>query len=243
MTIKAITFDFWGTLYFSENQGEDRLREFHQRLQSDGFPDLTWEETRAAAQQMWQHWDAVWRTEQRTIGAREWLTGFSHRLNLALAGTQLQAMVDRMEQMLLAYRPAVVEGVPAMLAHLSRRYALAVISDTGLTPGRVLHQILVEDGLSGYFRHFTFSDEVGRSKPHPSVYLSTLAALEATPAAAVHIGDLPFTDIIGAQRVGMRAIRFKGVKDTDDPQIRADAVIDSYAELAAVLQDWEAGAT
>lgn len=239
MTIKAITFDFWATLYRNWGSGEERLRVLHEFLRTDGHPTLAWEATAAAARETWQRWDHVWRTEQRTIGALEWLQGFSQRLPLDLSDDQLQHLAHRMEEMLLDHRPEPVAEAPAVLADLAQRYALGIISDTGVTPGRTLRKILDQDGLSQYFRHFTFSDELGRSKPHPSAYLTTLAGLQATPTEAVHVGDLPHTDILGAQRVGMRSVRYRGVKDTPHPSIEADAVIDDHGKLPSILKRWE----
>jgi FMN phosphatase YigB (HAD superfamily) len=141
----------------------------------------------------------------------------------------------------------VIEEVPAMLVELSTRYPLAIISDTGITPGRVLRQILEKDGVLGYFSHLTFSDELGWSKPHPEAFLSTLIALNARPDSAVHIGDLLRTDILGAQSVGMRAVQYIGVNQDDwsmqmeyapKVSITPHAVISHHTELTGLLKQW-----
>jgi putative hydrolase of the HAD superfamily len=149
-----------------------------------------------------------------------------------------------MENSILNDVPTLVPEARQVLADLAGRYRLAIISDTGITPGRVLRQLLAGDNLTPYFTHLTFSDEVGRSKPHPSAFLTTLDALDATPAEAVHVGDLLRTDIAGAQAVGMRAVQYIGVSQDqangleDGRKITPDAVIRSHEELEPLLKRW-----
>jgi putative hydrolase of the HAD superfamily len=176
--------------------------------------------------------------------ADEWLAVMLRELRLTLELELLAEIRLNMEHSILTDLPTLVPEAEAVLADLSTRYRLAIISDTGITPGRVLRQLLEQDNLTGYFTHFTFSDEVGRSKPHPSAFLTTLAALNATPAEAVHIGDLLRTDIAGAQAVGMRAVQYIGINHdqanglADGRKITPDAVIRSHEELGPLLRRW-----
>jgi putative hydrolase of the HAD superfamily len=50
------------------------------------------------------------------------------------------------------------------------------------------------------------STQHGRIKPHPSIFERALAALDATPAEAVMVGDSYADDIEGARALGIRAI-------------------------------------
>jgi HAD superfamily hydrolase (TIGR01549 family) len=47
---------------------------------------------------------------------------------------------------------------------------------------------------------------VGYEKPDPRTYYAALEPLEVDPARAVHIGDQPKSDVVGAQGVGMGAV-------------------------------------
>jgi putative hydrolase of the HAD superfamily len=126
--------------------------------------------------------------------------------------------------------------VAEVLPRLAQRYCLGVISDVGLTPGRVLREIIRSHGLLSHFRVLTFSDEIGMTKPVAEVFLHTLAALEATPEEAAHVGDLPETDLAGARSVGMRAVLFLGVSHRQDGLPLADAAFEDYGELEALLE-------
>ncbi|MBN1995483.1 MAG: HAD family hydrolase [Anaerolineae bacterium] len=252
MTIKAITFDFWATLYqpktVNYNQRLYQLKEAIEAYSGETF-DLA--QFQAAVQTARTTWSRAWEEEHRTIAAGEWLGVMLTQLGISLAPPHLLEIKTRLENSVLDDLPAPVAGVETMLAGLARDYRLAVISDTGLTPGRILHQIMKKDRLDGYFAHFTFSDEVGYSKPNVRAFLATLKALAAKPHEAVHIGDLLRTDIDGAQKVGMRAVQYIGVnydqadsssKPAQTPII-PDAIIKDYAELPLLLKQWQGGSS
>ncbi len=118
---------------------------------------------------------------------------------------------------------------------------MGLISDTGITPGRVLRAVMARDGLLPLFQHCTFSDEVGRAKPHPLPFQHTLEALGVEASFATHIGDLPETDIAGAKGVGMRAVLFTGVTGLREGADQADGLLASYDDLEVALRALDGG--
>ena len=200
--------------------------------------------------QTWLVWDRVWVEEHRTMGAAEWLARCLTELGVCLPAVIFDKTVRDLELAILHGTTSLLEGVPAVLAKLVSRYKLGLISDTGVSPGRVMRELLARDGLLCHFDHLTFSDEHGRSKPHPSVFHATLAQLGVAPDRAVHVGDLLRTDIDGASAIGMRTVRYTGHRD--DRQAHhgaissvynseiheADAVIATYTDLAPILDRW-----
>jgi putative hydrolase of the HAD superfamily len=243
--IKAITFDFWATLYKTKTiDYTQRLHQIKAAIEQKSSARYTVEEFQMAFNLARDTWGRTWRQEHRTMSAAQWLAVIQHALGISLATPHLAQIEHMMENNILEDLPALAPEVQTVLADLSQRYRLAVISDTGITPGRVLRQLLERDNLSGFFSHLTFSDEVGRSKPHPQAFMTTLNALGAAPAEAVHVGDLLRTDIAGAQGVGMRAVQYIGISHDhgesveDGLKIRPDAVIQSHNELKPLLRQW-----
>lgn len=245
MPIKAITFDFWSTLYQSKTVDYTKrllaLKEAVERGSGSAFPT---EQFEAAVKIARETWSRTWTEEHRTMTADEWLAVMLRELSAVLELELLAEIRLSMEMSVLTDLPTLAPEAKSVLADLASRYRLAVISDTGITPGRVLRQLLDQDNLTGYFTHFTFSDEVGRSKPHPDAFLTTLKALRVTPAEAVHVGDLLRTDIAGAKAVGMRAVQYIGIAHdeanglADGTKITPDAMIRSHEELEPLLQQW-----
>jgi HAD superfamily hydrolase (TIGR01549 family) len=247
LTVKAITFDFWSTLY--QNKVIDytkRLLELKEAVEECCGAGFSREQFEAAVKVARQTWGQTWQKQHRTMSAEEWLLAMLADLGASLLPEDLDRIRTKMENSVLMDRPILVTEARTVLEQLSASYRLAIISDTGITPGRVLRQILADDGLMRYFSHLTFSDEVGYSKPHPAAFLTTLEALEARPAEAVHVGDLLRTDIAGAQEVGMRAVQYIGVHRDEGPSsllepgviIKPDAVIASHTELEPLLISW-----
>ncbi|MBI1877588.1 MAG: HAD family hydrolase [Chloroflexi bacterium] len=245
MPIKAITFDFWSTLYESKTVDyAKRLLQLKEAVEQRGGAIFAPEQFETAVKMARETWSRTWTEEHRTMTADEWLAVMLRELNTTLQLELLAEIRLNMENSVLSDLPTLVPEAKSILADLSSRYRLAIISDTGITPGRVLRQLLGRDHLTPYFTHLTFSDEVGRSKPHPSAFLTTLNALDAAPAEAVHVGDLLRTDIAGAQAVGMRAVQYIGVSHDqadgleDGWKITPDAVIRSHEELGPLLKRW-----
>lgn len=108
---------------------------------------------------------------------------------------------------LLDLPPVINEGVLETLPVLADKYKLAVICNTGATPGAILRELIKKDGLYDYFGVLVFSDEVGFAKPSTRIFNYALEHLGiANPADAAHIGDDAITDVIGAKKTGMKAV-------------------------------------
>jgi putative hydrolase of the HAD superfamily len=245
LPIKAITFDFWATLYKTKTVDyTKRLLNLKEATERGAGATYSLEEFQIAVKLARDTWSRTWREDHRTMSAAEWLGVMQHALGTVIPADHLAPIELGMENSVLEDSPSLTPEAPAVLADLAQQYRLGLISDTGITPGRVLRQLLERDNLSGYFTYLTFSDEVGRSKPHPSTFLTTLSALEASPAEAVHIGDLLRTDIAGAKALGMRAVQYIGISHDhgegldEASKVSPDAVIQSHTELKPLLQQW-----
>ncbi|MFQ5575860.1 MAG: HAD family hydrolase [Anaerolineae bacterium] len=237
--IKAVTFDFWSTLYRGRTpKYTERLLSLKAAVEEGSDARFELAAFEAALKAARRAWNRAWVDEHRTIGAPEWLSILTAELGVSLRPRARAAIEAGLENTVLQDLPTLAPGLVPVLADLSARYRLAIISDTGLTPGRVLRQVLAHDNVFDYFSHCTFSDELGRSKPHADAFLSTLAALNAKPQQAVHVGDTLRTDIAGAQNVGMRAVQYVGLNHDDYPGVTPDAVIHSHTELASWLNRW-----
>ena len=126
-------------------------------------------------------------------------------------------------------------GALYALPLLAERYRLAVVCDTGYSPGRVLREVLERNGMLAYFEYLYFSNEHGMSKPDVRVFRHTLAALDVRAPEAAHVGDIQRTDIAGAQAAGMAAVHFIGANNDDAGHSTADLIVRHFDELPAAL--------
>jgi putative hydrolase of the HAD superfamily len=131
-----------------------------------------------------------------------------------------------------------MENAKKEIENLSKKYKLAVISDTGFTPGRVLRTVLQINGLLNYFDVFVFSDEFGKSKPHRETFMHVADILNIKPDEMVHIGDNERTDVGGALSTGMKAILFTKGKEPNGTFTKANAIMKNWEEVESIISSF-----
>jgi len=233
--IRAVTFDFWNTLYAEPLDGSaeasrsERMAIIREALSVCNRAP-TDDELLAAWRSGFTAYLRAWR-EGRHFGALEQVAHVFERLS----ATSLDGIIGRTARRIeesgadanLQLQPGAADVIPALAG---AGIKLGLISDTGLTPGRILRGFLERDGLRPYFSSLIFSDETGFPKPDPRMFHRALAPLGVPAAEAAHVGDTPRTDIAGARGVGMLAIRFAAAHDTAEPPA-ADSVIYDHRDL------------
>lgn len=145
-------------------------------------------------------------------------------------------LVPRLEEASLGGECDALPGAGAALDALrARGTRVALICDTGLSPGRVVRELLGRAGLLPFLEVLVFSNEVGVPKPHRNMFDAALGPLGVAAANAVHVGDLRRTDVQGGRGVGMGTVRIRAAFDDDEPYPEADAVIDAHGDLLEAL--------
>jgi HAD superfamily hydrolase (TIGR01662 family) len=120
-----------------------------------------------------------------------------------------------------------------------RGLRLGLVSNAAYRP-RLMTQQLAALGLRDSFDGVTFSSEVGLRKPHPEIYLDALRKVGIEAERTLFVGDRVREDILGPQRLGMRAVLTREWRQEDDPGA-ADAVIQRLGELPAAIDRLTAG--
>jgi len=235
--LKAVTFDFWNTLFV-----DIRGREREQRRADVLAAELS----RAGAHPPaaiidealrtgFGFFDRVWLFEHRTPACAEIVDSILSTLNVQMPAAAHARVVDEFEQMILDLPPEPMPEAPETVRGLAQKYRLAVICDTGYSPGRVLRVLLERHRMLTDFEYLFFSDEHGMSKPDVRVFQRTLRELGISGRQAAHIGDIQRTDIAGAQAAGMAAVHFIGANRHDAPHSSADATVSHFDELPRIL--------
>jgi FMN hydrolase / 5-amino-6-(5-phospho-D-ribitylamino)uracil phosphatase len=240
MEIKAVSFDFWHTL-FTERPGAFLLYQHRRRSLLEEAVltcrNVDHAELEQACRLESESHNSVWREQHRTLAAAERVARILAHLEVSLPEAALACLVASFEKGILEHPPMLVDGAREALETLSRSYRLGIISDVGFSPGRVLKRVLADHDLLDIFDSLVFSDEAGRSKPHTKVFERTARALSAEPEEIVHIGDLEHTDIVGAKRAGYHAIRFTGVTPMEEYETTiADYVTDDLRDVARLIE-------
>jgi FMN phosphatase YigB (HAD superfamily) len=236
-TLEAVTFDCWNTLLYEEDwqaAHTRRVAALHDAATAAGHATLR-DEAERAFDAAWSRHIALWRQEQAS-GAVEVARWSLEILGIAPEGLAFEQLVADWQEASHTSRVAALPGARPLLARLrARGIRTALICDTGLTPGRVVRRLLARQGLLERLERQVFSDEVGVPKPHAHVFAAALEPLGVAPGRSVHVGDLRRTDVAGGRAAGMGTVRLRARFDDLEPLPEADAVVDTHAELAALL--------
>lgn len=236
--IKVITLDFWNTIVDTAH-GETRRHQRSERFFSivrQYNPELRISETDSAIDQSIAWFNKIWEEESRTVNSRDIINYINNNLNITPAINDLKLMQDIFEQGVINHPPALAEGIIDVLPVLSSTYQLGIISDTHFSPGSVLRRVLMNHGILQHFSAFSFSDEIGVSKPHSLMYQHIMTELDCEPHEMVHIGDLIRTDIRGASDLGIQSILYHGINSDDQNKAGATFYSDSWLKIPDLIQ-------
>jgi HAD superfamily hydrolase (TIGR01509 family) len=230
---RAAFFDLGDTLVEAA-PGEDHWRPVVMARIEREFGPRSWAEELYAADIRRTHPDDPHRQEtNRWIG--EWL--------LERGETWTEADVERLRVAFASPLPDAFSLAPGAEAALrwckARGLTVAILTNT-ITRGDA--EVALDRrrlGLDGLVDHIVSSYSVGWSKPHPAMFERALSLSGVGASGAFMVGDDFIADIVGAKRIGMRAI-WKSTRPIPDLSLpeRPDATIASLTELPGVLESW-----
>jgi putative hydrolase of the HAD superfamily len=245
MSIKLVSFDLWDTLV--DDDSDEAIRaERGLRSKRDERRHLLWQvlneiepvelervvlaydTSDAAFNFVWKKMHVNWTLVERL---RITLTG----LGRTLPDEAFERLVEDTAHMEVEIPPNLIDDVEASLSELSQNFKLAVCSDAVMTPGTGLLQILEDHGLKKYFSAFAFSDEVGHSKPHHSMFDAAAKQLSVERHEIIHVGDRDQNDVKGPQAIGAKAVLFTATRADDADMTTADAICSSHKDLPGVI--------
>jgi putative hydrolase of the HAD superfamily len=243
--LRAITFDLWDTIVHDDSD-EPKRKAQGLKTKKEERRHLLWEalnrqqpieldRVRLAYDVADAAFNKVWHDQHVT-----WTIG--ERLNVALKGLgralpegDLAAVVKAHEEMEVIIRPDLIPGIREALQGLHGRYKTCIVSDAIVSPGHCLRRLLESYDLARFFDGFAFSDEVGYSKPHRSMFESAARQMGVPIEEMVHIGDRDHNDVKGPQALGMRAILFTATRAADKDRTTADAICERHADLVGIV--------
>ncbi|WP_277961827.1 HAD family hydrolase [Pseudomonas sp. RIT-To-2] len=123
------------------------------------------------------------------------------------------------------------DALPA-LEQLGQHYTLGVVTNGNADVRRL--------GLADHFAFALCAEDLGIGKPDPAPFIEALKRGGGVAAsAAVHVGDHPGDDILGAQQAGLKAIWYNPQGKPWEADHKPDAEVRSLLEIAQVLASWK----
>ena len=234
MIIEAITFDFWNTL--ANDSAPVKVREMSamrmvKLLKEEGFTVERGNmlEAFAECRQLCYFYQ-----EEKGIDytPKEQLDWIMDRFEIKPGPTLWNGLFDAYTTTLLDVPPVFVGGLEGILKELAERFKLAIICNTGRTPGWVVRKLLHDHGLEHYFNALIFSNEVGVAKPNPYIFEIAARMLEVNPSSILHIGDHILTDVAGATWAGFRAGWYNPSRV--DKEVECDIILKDFADVLRI---------
>jgi HAD superfamily hydrolase (TIGR01509 family) len=163
------------------------------------------------------------------MSSPEWSEYMHRELDLAEPPEQINAEVVRRMSALYRERLPLLPGAPEAVRRLAARWPLGLASSSN---GPIIDLALDLAGLTGSFRAAVSSEEVGRGKPAPDVYLEAARRLGAPPERCAAIED-SHNGIRSARAAGMCVVAIPNRVFPPDAEALAlaDGVLDSLDEL------------
>ena len=240
MVVQAVIFDWGGTLTTSDLGRADLFdlwRLAAHRLDPDREDDLV-AALAAVDERFWQ----------RTTTTFE-----SWRLAEILEAASAELALDVTDAVLEEAATHHLDGWTTHIRHdadaaavlrqlRARGLRIGLLSNTSWP--RTFHEHFLErDGLADLIDVRLYTSELGYVKPHPSVFVEALAAVEVDdPRLAVFVGDRPYDDIHGAQGAGLRTV-LRASPDVPPYDVEPDEVIGHLPELVALIDRWNTATT
>jgi len=212
--IRGISFDFWYTIGRYESEGEwakqDTLRVegFSAILSTYGAPLAKEQIAQTLEEVEMECEDERLRTEME-VASHEVVFRFLARLELnKQVAAGLSSLIRTFDEALLAVKVVAEPGAKEVLAELKRRgYPLALLCNT--SHGHIIREIMEREGLTPFFSHLLYSDEIGPRKPNPKAFGFLLESLGTRPEETLHVGDRLELDVLGARRAGIRSVLYQ----------------------------------
>lgn len=201
---KAIFFDAGCTLINLFEASKPNLLQYHcERFSSFRFSNMDWKKGQLEAE---KHLQRSVEDKDYIFSNTFWIDNYTEGLYASgmerMKASQIAEEVitkGRKEKRTLTLDPDCIETLTQLK---NMNFKLAVVSNWDGT----LEAVLKDLGIMHYFDYIADSHIEGSEKPDKEIFQITLEKMKLNPEEVIHVGDLYYTDIVGANNAGIDAI-------------------------------------
>jgi HAD superfamily hydrolase (TIGR01509 family) len=207
--IEAFIFDLDGVLIDSEQVWDEVRREFV--IESGG------------------RWTDSAQRDMMGMSSGEWSRYVAEELGVDRSPQAISEQIAGRLADVYRERLPLLPGAHEAVERMAARWPLAIASSSNRG---VIDLVLELGGLDRFFEATVSSEEIGRGKPAPDVYLEAARCLGADPRACAAVED-SHNGIAAAQSAGMKVIAIPNshYPPGDEALAKADVVLESLDEL------------
>jgi len=231
--VRAVTFDFWRTLFFAYSNFDERRNARVRALSR--IANVEPERASKAIDHMSREFLRVHVEEKRTLTPADAPPLIAEHLEIQISSDDSAQLIDAFARALLEHPPDPVDGAFDAVRRAADSVPVGIVSDTGIAPGSAIRELLRHHGVGDVFGAASYSDELGVAKPQAAMFHNVAHGLQVETHTLLHIGDLEPTDVVGAHNVGARAALFAGDNDRFWGKTTARYAYKSWADFSGAL--------
>lgn len=209
MKIKAISFDLWFTLIWSDNT---LLEEYTSKRVNALYKSLKKYKSQVS-------YDEVEKLYSYTshfrmiVPPRETVKYIVYGAGLDLDHRIIDHIWRMYERSTYSVKPHLNPESIETLEYLREKgFKIGIVSNTSFSEDG-LQKILENIGLSEYFDVVLSSASIGIEKPLPEIFDILVQKLDVDRCSIIHIGDKYLDDVVGAYLAGLKGILYRGLWD------------------------------
>lgn len=130
--------------------------------------------------------------------------------------------------------PFVYRETFQILDQLKKEFRLLLL--TNGSPDLQNEKLKMTPELVPYFEKIVISGDFGKGKPNPELFSYALELMNLRKEEAMMVGDNLYTDILGAQNIGMKSIWINRVNKQKDPNVMPTYEIKNLEEIFPILE-------
>ena len=234
MNVKAIGFDFFGTLIDATAEVTVCLGNICTQLEFHNIP-ISREEFTQTYRQVARGYRQERHYAFKEVNNALWLQTSLKQLGHDLPITSLPIQ-EAVTAYFSPWELTVYDDVYPILDQLVIKYPLGLISNFTHSP--FVHQALQRFNLHQYFKTIIISDDLGWRKPHPNIFSKFIENMKVSANNVLFIGDDLKSDVLGAQNVGMKTAWLqRASQPIQDSNLTAkpDVTIHSLVDLKEII--------
>ncbi|MFX1571604.1 MAG: HAD family hydrolase [Promethearchaeota archaeon] len=234
--IEAITFDLWNTLFENKFYTNIRLKIFTEFLKVRKI-SCSRENIRKAFNFGLNLSNInLEKINYRHIYTEERISEVLKILGIRLTNSDKKVIIDEFENVMLSNPPSLKTDVKQTLETLSSKYKFGLVSNTGITPGKIIKKVLKKYNILNLFQILVFSDEIGFYKPCSILFKTVIKEFNCKPSNIIHIGDILETDVKGAKKCNMRTVWINDSNYQNSEEIKPDYAIKRISEVIEIIK-------
>lgn len=235
MVIKAVGFDFFGTLVDAKADSKACVLSICDHLQQCGYEISDDDFMENYQSVVVKHRKTRYET-LREVNNCIWVADTLRRMGIE-AEPSNSNIVSAVEKYFDLWQLTLFSDTVMVLERLSETLTISLVSN--FTNSAFLHQSLKKLGINKFFDHIIDSEAVGWRKPHPKIFKHFLKSSKARAEETIFLGDELETDIMGAKDMGIRAVLIARSSQVWNQQrktaIIPDEIVRSMTEFEELL--------